>query len=39
MEELKPCSIEVALKWVEQEIHDYCTAVRLARAALSVLLR
>lgn len=25
MEELKTCSLEAARKWVEQEIHDYCT--------------
>ncbi|MCK9576695.1 MAG: hypothetical protein M0R51_12300 [Clostridia bacterium] len=25
MEELKPCSLDSAQKWVEQEINDYCT--------------
>ena len=25
MDELKPCSLDAAQKWVEQEISDYCT--------------
>jgi hypothetical protein len=25
MNELKPCSLDAAQKWVEQEISDYCT--------------